>query len=198
MANPIIAVATVLLAAVGAIAAFTSASKKAREARIAENDAAYESADAAQKEAEAIERSSTAFLNAYDRYKEGTLSKKELAEVSDQLVEILGAEAVEVAKLTGNYDDLVDKLKETKKQAIGKQINEIENKKSSAASNMGEKAIEKEKIILKFLDLEIMALVMMMNLVTENSHNICLIKDTHNIYMIIKLMKMEVILEIRV
>ena len=142
MANPIIAVATVLLTAVGAIAAFTSASKKAREARIAENDAAYESADAAQKEAEAIERSSTAFLNAYDRYKEGTLSKKELAEVSDQLVEILGAEAVEVAKLTGNYDDLVNKLKETKKQAIGKQINEIENKKSSAASNMGEKAID--------------------------------------------------------
>lgn len=130
------------MGAVAVIALVTSHINKAREARIAENDAVYESADAAQKEAEAIEKSSTAFLNAYDSYKEGTLSKKELAKVSDQLIEILGAETVEVAKLTENYDNLIDKLKETKKQAIGKQINEIENKKSAAASNMGEKAID--------------------------------------------------------
>ena len=141
-ANPITWILAAAVGAVAVIALVTSHINKAREARIAENDAVYESADAAQKEAEAIEKSSTAFLNAYDSYKEGTLSKKELAKVSDQLIEILGAEAVEVAKLTENYDDLIDKLKETKKQAIGKQINEIENKKSAAASNMGEKAID--------------------------------------------------------
>ena len=140
LANPVTWLVLGIAALVGGIALFTAASKKAREARIAENDEAYKSAEAAQTEAKAREDLAQKYLDAYDRYKKGTATKQELAEITENLTEYLGAEAVQVAKLTGNYDALTEKMKQYKKEAVKEEVDALKDKVSASGNNMREKA----------------------------------------------------------
>ncbi len=132
MANPIVLLIGALTLAVGAFAIFSAASEKAKEARVEDAEEAYKEAVATREEAQAKKESADAFLDLYKQYQAGTKSKNDLAKATDSLTKLLNKEDIEIAKLTGNYDNLIEKLKAARKEALQGEIKGFENEKAAA------------------------------------------------------------------
>ena len=136
MMNPIVLLIGALTLAVGAFAIFSAASKKSREAQKEMNEEAYKTAVAEKEEAQERKNNADSFLELYKQYQQGAKSKEDLAKATDSLTKLLGKEDIEIAKLTGNYDNLIEKIKEARKQALGDEIKGLENEKASAEELM--------------------------------------------------------------
>ena len=136
MANPLVALVAVIGLAVGAFAIFSAAAKKSREAQKAMNEEAYKAAVAEREEAQERKNNADSFIELYNQYKEGAKSKDDLAKATDSLTKLLGKEDIEVAKLTGNYDNLIEKIKEARKEALNDEIQGLENEQASAEELM--------------------------------------------------------------
>ena len=67
------------------------------------------------------------YMDLYAQYKDGAIAKEVMDEKSQSLIEMLGEEAVAVATLTGNYEDLITTMQEYQKQQIQERINEDQN-----------------------------------------------------------------------
>ena len=65
-----------------------------------------------------------------------------MAKATSQLTELLGGEAVAAANLSGNYDDLIEKIKQVRAEAVKGEINELDTKISTSSSLMREKALQ--------------------------------------------------------
>lgn len=136
MINPVVLLIAGLTAAVGAFAIFSAAAKKSREAQKEMNEETYKNAVAEKEEAQERKNNADAFLELYKQYQNGTKSKEDLAKATDSLTKLLGKEDIEVAKLTGNYDNLIEKIKAARKEALSNEINSLETEKSSAEELM--------------------------------------------------------------
>ena len=144
LANPITWVILALAGAVaiigGVTAAISAQNEKIREA----NDLAIEQANAKQAKIDANEELYTSYLNVYDAYKNNMASKEDMEKVTDDLVEILGKEKVEVAKLTGNYAELTEEILRAQKAAAEEGLRTAETEREKTGANMMSKAIEGE------------------------------------------------------
>lgn len=136
MMNPVVLLIAGLTAAVGAFAFFSAAAKKSREAQKEMNEETYKTAVAEKEQAQERKNNADAFLELYKQYKNGTKSKEDLAKATDSLTKLLSKEDIEVAKLTGNYDNLIEKIKAARKEALSDEINSLETEKSSAEELM--------------------------------------------------------------
>lgn len=136
MANPLVLLVTALVGAVAIFSVFSAAAKKAREAQKEMNEEAYKAAVAEKEEAQERKNNADNFLALYKQYQEGTKSKDDLAKATDSLTKLLNKEDIEVAKLTGNYENLIDKIKQARKEALGDEIRGLENEKASAEELM--------------------------------------------------------------
>ena len=132
MANPIVLVVAAIAGLIAIFGVLSAASEKAKEARVESAEKAYEEAVATREEAQAKKESADAFLDLYKQYQAGTKSKNDLAKATDSLIKLLDKEDIEIAKLTGNYDNLIEKLKAARKEALQGEIKGFENEKAAA------------------------------------------------------------------
>ena len=70
------------------------------------NNEIIESANATQEEVDKTLELQQKYLSLYQQYETGKATKEQLAQVTDELLELLGHESVAVTKLTQDYEAL--------------------------------------------------------------------------------------------
>lgn len=139
LSNPWILIAAGVVAAIGAVVAITAeAAKKQKEY----NDETIKTADADMKELETKEKLYNSYIDIYDQYKNGKKSKEELIKVTDDLVELLGEERINVAKLTGDYESLNAEILKAKTASAEKGLKSATEKRRAAEENLQAVAIK--------------------------------------------------------
>lgn len=133
LANPWILIAAGVVAAIGAVVAITA---KVAEEQKKYREETIKTADTNMKKLEAEEKLYNSYIDVYDQYKNGKKSKEELIKVTDDLVDLLKEERINVAKLTGDYKSLNAEILEAKTKAAKKGLESAENKKGAAETNL--------------------------------------------------------------
>ena len=78
----------------------------------------------------------------YKQYKSGKTSKQELEEATDSLNVVLEEEDLKIAKLTGNYEELIKKIDEYKKKKLEEGRDSAEEEVDKTGAQITSKAIE--------------------------------------------------------
>ena len=78
----------------------------------------------------------------YKQYKSGKTSKQELEEATDSLNGVLEEEDLKIAKLTGNYEELIKKIDEYKKKKLEEGRDSAEEEVDKTGAQITSKAIE--------------------------------------------------------
>lgn len=108
----------------------------ANQKRKEKNDRDIEETERALQEAQAQEDLYKKYQDVYNSYIEGTASKQDLAKTTSELVDLLGAEAVAVANLTGNYKDLNAEILKKKKEDADKSLKTAQDQLNAAKGNV--------------------------------------------------------------
>lgn len=140
MANPLMWIVGAATLVVGALAAITGAVAAHTEAVIKNNNATIEAENKTLEEIDKNEQLYKSYNDLYHQYEQGKIKKESLKDVTDNLIELLGKERVEVAKLTGDYASLNDEIVKARKEATEKAIESANNKLASASSNVETKS----------------------------------------------------------
>ncbi len=142
MANPLMWIVGAAALVVAGIAAVTGAiaahAKAVREA----NDANIEAQNQKIAEIDENEKLYKQYTDLYSQYEKGKASKEDLSKATDDLVELLGKERVEVANLTGDYKTLNEEIIKARKEAAQSGQKAAKSKLTSAEQNVTEKARE--------------------------------------------------------
>lgn len=136
-ANPLFWGLMAISAVIGIISAITSAIEQQKEATIEANDATIQREEQIQQEKEANIKLYNSYLDTYAAYKEGTKTKEDMKSVTAELTELLGGEAIAVANLTGNYDNLTDKILEARKAEAQEKYKSAVEEQKAAGSTLG-------------------------------------------------------------
>lgn len=120
VANPIGLILTAVSLVVSGVQKFIQAQKEAREAAI-------EAAEAAKQEAEEIRDLYKQYVDATKAYENGTSSKSDYIEVTNNLLEKLGIEKSEVKELVEQYGDLNSAINAVTLDALKQQVGSLNN-----------------------------------------------------------------------
>lgn len=134
-ANPLFWGLMAISAVIGIISAVTSAIEQQKEATIEANEATIQREEQIQQEKEANIKLYNSYLDTYAAYKEGTKTKEDMKSVTTELTELLGGESIAVANLTGNYEDLTDKILEARKAEAQEKYKSAITEKDAAGDN---------------------------------------------------------------
>ena len=134
-ANPLFLGLMAIYAVVSIISAVTSAIEQQKEATIEANEATIKREQQIQQEKEANIKLYNSYLDTYAAYKEGTKTKEDMKSVTAELTELLGGESIAVANLTGNYEDLTDKILEARKAEAQEKYKSAITEKDAAGDN---------------------------------------------------------------
>ena len=133
--NPLFWGLMAISAVIGIISGVTSAIEQQKEATIEANEATIQREEQVQQEKEANIKLYNSYLDTYAAYKEGTKTKEDMKSVTAELTELLGGEAIAVANLTGNYEDLTDKILEARKAEAQEKYKSAITEKDAAGDN---------------------------------------------------------------
>lgn len=100
-----------LSVAVGIVEAVINANEKAKEARIEANKATIEENNAKLDEIEANNKLYNSYVEMEKKYKNGETSKRELLNLTDELISAYNIENGKLLAMTGNYEDLAEAIK---------------------------------------------------------------------------------------
>jgi hypothetical protein len=117
------------MAAAAAIGIVTSAVKANNEAIIEKADKDIEEANRIQSETDSNGKLYDSLLKLHQQYKEGATTRDELEASIDSLVKKYDIEGAALDKLTGNYDNLIEKIKQAR-------LDELDEAKKSAANEL--------------------------------------------------------------
>ena len=143
MANPLMWIVGIAAAVVGSIAAITGAINAHTKAVKENNSAVIESENENLAQIEKNEELYKSYNDLYSQYKQGKIEKDGLGEATNNLIELLGKERVEVAKLTGDYESLNNEIIQARKDAMDSALKSANNKLASAGSNVETEARKK-------------------------------------------------------
>ena len=135
LANPLTWIIAVLGAAVVAYQAYNAHIEKTIQLEEERAEKAKEESDALQQEAEAHKQLYDSFISLKKQYEEGTATKQDMRDVTNELIEAYGLEAYTLDALAGNYQAVADAAKEAQKaeEAELKQAQERTIKQQSKA-----------------------------------------------------------------
>ena len=122
-ANPLTWVLALLAAAVAGFSAYATHAKKAKEEQKKWNEETIAKNQAEQEELNNHKQLYESYLSIYQAYKDGSASKEEMARVTNDLIDILGKERVEIANLTGDYEGLANQIIKTSKLEAERNVN---------------------------------------------------------------------------
>ena len=142
MANPLMWIVGAAAVVVGAFAAITGAVAAHTKAVIENNKAVIDQENKTLSEIEENEKLYKSYNDLYNQYEQGKIKKENLKDVTDELIDLLGKERVEVANLTGDYASLNAEIVKARKEATEKALNSANNKLASAGSNVETKSRE--------------------------------------------------------
>ncbi len=135
-ANPLMWIVGAAAAIVGSIALITGAIEKHTKAVRDNNNANIEFENKKIAEVENNEKLYKSYTDIYNQYKQGKTGKEELSKASDELIDLLGQERIEVAKLTGGYETLNKEIAETRKKTAEQGLKSASSKLESTKSNI--------------------------------------------------------------
>ena len=135
LANPLTWIIAALGAAVVAYQVYNAHIEKTIQLEEERAEKAKEESDALQQEAEAHKQLYDSFINLKKQYEEGTATKQDMRDVTNELIEAYGLEAYTLDALAGNYQAVADAAKEAQKaeEAELKQAQERTIKQQSKA-----------------------------------------------------------------
>lgn len=136
MTNPLMWIVGAAAAIVGAIAAITGAIEAHTNAVKEDNDAVIEAENKNLAQIEENEKLYKSYNDLYNQYKQGKTGKEDLIDATDSLIDLLGKERIEVAKLTGDYDSLNQEIVKARTEATKSGLESAQNKLGSASSNI--------------------------------------------------------------
>ena len=143
MTNPLMWIVGAAAAVIGAISLITSAVSAHTKAVREDNDANIEEQNKKLAEIDANEKLYKQYNDLYSKYEQGAATKEDLAKATEDLVELLGKERVEVANLTGDYETLNKEIAQARRSAAEEGQKAAKSKLTSAESNVESKAREK-------------------------------------------------------
>lgn len=134
----------VTLGALAIVAASVYATKviydKFQEAKLEAAQATLDENKVKQEEIEINEELYKSYKKAYDQYKQGTISKEELGKTTEELCKKYRVEGLEIAKLTGQYDELNKKINNVRQDELQQSLTGNINAESGAAEKMKQAA----------------------------------------------------------
>lgn len=110
-AHPVMWIASIIMIAVGAIAAITTALDKAKEKRAEEAKVTKEAADAIYEEVQANNELVRSYEDALQAYRDGKGSKEDLAAATEALLNVYEVENADLLIAAGRYDELTAAIK---------------------------------------------------------------------------------------
>ena len=96
--------------------------EETRKARAEEIASIEEERKQTIEDIEANQKLTQSYIDLYAQYEQGKIGKEQLENASESVIEVLGREAVAVATLTGNYEYLNQKLRETRDKELDAKI----------------------------------------------------------------------------
>ena len=113
--------------------------KKARQAQIQASKTRLEQIRTKQDQIKAQKDLGQTYLDAYQQYKLGNITKQEMERVTQSLISTYNNELIAVANLTGNYDQLTESIKRARREKI-EQLKDQQKQKIKQADNMADVA----------------------------------------------------------
>ena len=137
LANPFLAIGTAI---VGSIALIVNAYKKYNKQQLEAAEATLEENKKKQEEIKINQELAKSYDEIYKKYQEGKASREEVGKVVDQLAEKYHLEGIELAKLTGNYEDLTNQIKEARKEELKDSVKDTVSNEWAASTKIMEAA----------------------------------------------------------
>ena len=111
-----------------------------RQARIKENEELIEEINEKQKLVKENQKVYNSYRDLYDQYQKNIISKEELSDVTDQLLEKYDIENGHLYKLTGNYKDLNAAIQEARQSELELAKSGVEDKLKAIEANYSEQS----------------------------------------------------------
>ena len=136
LANPLTWVIAALGATVAIVATVTTAMKKYNEAIIENADSSIKQENQIQEEINSHTEVYNSLASLYKQYKQGEIERSNLEDSIQKAIKQYKLEGTAVAELTGNYDLLIEKIKEARNKELEEGVKSATREKESAESKM--------------------------------------------------------------
>lgn len=142
MKFPLMWILAAVAAVVAAIMAIVTAQQKRREEEYKLRQEQIDKLNEDQAEIDKNLELVKSYEEVYKQYKAGKTSKQELEEATESLNGVLDEEVLKVAKLTGNYEELIKEIDEYKKKKLEAGKKSAEEEVDKTGAQITSKAIE--------------------------------------------------------
>ena len=136
LANPLTLVIVLLAGATAALVTYSKAQEKALENTIAANNESIEITKKKIEETDANIALYNSYLDLNAQVKNGKIAQEEFESSIDSVLKQIDAEAYAIGKLTGNYDNLTESIKQAKTEALEGELEDAKQLAEDTENNI--------------------------------------------------------------
>lgn len=130
-AHPVMWILSILMAVISAVTAINGIIE-ANTQRIQENaEAAREKAQASQEELDKAKEATKVYEEQYEAFKKGEIGRDDLRKAAEELIEVYDDENLKILAQTGQYEELIKKIKQARLEKLKEARADAENSKEA-------------------------------------------------------------------